>query len=236
MITGSFFFFFFYRFFVFLFQGEFHWCGASLAAGAGGVRRTVWASVCLCKLHLPQVTFCIARGSSAAVIPLFFPLFGKECQVDNLFLFFFHSFVLSCSPWPGPGPDPLLINAYIRKEQQSFSWDFAPATGTCGITLAPALVAYDACLLREVVVDTRPAAAGAWTVSVAARLHSGTGLAPHQPAPTLSATIAGHTAQTTVASVPAGETVVNVVITIPASADLQLWWPNGYGFFKKNEN
>ena len=76
-------------------------------------------------------------------------------------------------PWAGPSPDQLKINAYIRKEQQSFAWDFAPATGTSGITKEPRLVGYDVALLRDVVIATTPAAAGGgWIVSVSVRLWS----------------------------------------------------------------
>ena len=145
------------------------------------------------------------------------------------------------APWPGPAPHTLLINAFLRKEQQSFGWDFAPATGTSGITGAPLLVGYDSGLLRDVVVDTRPAATAgtpvpaatalagvAWTVTVAVRVWSTHGCSS---AASLTVTLGGGLDVTTTVGVVlgVGETARTVTLTVPASAGAKLWWPNGYG-------
>ena len=50
-------------------------------------------------------------------------------------------------PWSGPAPNPIVNNAYIRKEQDSFSWDFAPATGTTGVWKEPMIVGYSGAVL-----------------------------------------------------------------------------------------
>ena len=115
------------------------------------------------------------------------------------------------------------------------------ATGTSGITGAPLLVGYDSGLLRDVVVDTRPAATAgtplpatsvlagvAWTVTVAVRMWSTRGCSS---ATSLTVTLGGGLGVTTTVSVVlgVGETARTVTLTVPASAGAKLWWPNGYG-------
>ena len=137
------------------------------------------------------------------------------------------------SPWPGPAPQPLLINAYLRKEQQSFSWDFAPATGTSGITAEPMVVGYDSALLRDLVIDTQPLTAGrttGWRVTVAVRLWSSRGPAPGAADATLVASMAELGASATEpVKIAVGETVQTLHLTIAAGAGVKRWWPNGYG-------
>ena len=132
------------------------------------------------------------------------------------------------------------LNAYIRKEQQSFGWDFAPSTGTSGITKEPKLVGYDVALLRDVVVTTTPiddgadaAAACGWVVSVSVRLWSTHGPPTSSAAAQLSASFDGApsasgTSRVEVA-VGVGETVATLTFHVPASANVERWWPNGYG-------
>jgi len=130
------------------------------------------------------------------------------------------------APWPGPSPNPLLINAFLRKEQQSFSWDFAPATGTSGLLQVPEMVAYDGALLRDVIVDTQPSdAAGAWVVNVAVRLTGTRGPAPGSESALAVASIAGASASANV-TLRAGEVVMH--LSVPVS-NVSLWSPNGYG-------
>lgn len=150
----------------------------------------------------------------------------------------------------------MLINGYIRKEQQSFGWDFAPTTGTSGITKEPTLVGYDVALIRDVVVTTTPVSNGAddtsgtssagsaagassveeacgWTVSVSVRLWSTHG--PPNPSTTakLSAVFDGAPSASgtsvTEVAVGVGETVATLTFHVPASANVARWWPNGYG-------
>jgi beta-mannosidase len=132
------------------------------------------------------------------------------------------------APWPGPAPDQLLINAFLRKEQQSFAWDFAPPTGTSGVTVAPFIVAYDSALLRDVIVDTRPAEGG-WSASVSVRFTSSRGPAPGASVVSVKASIAGlaGASASANATLAAGETIVRLAISV--GADVKLWWPNGYG-------
>jgi beta-mannosidase len=134
-----------------------------------------------------------------------------------------------------------LRRSYIRKEQQSFSWDFAPPTGTTGIAEPPTLVGYDSALLRDVVVTTRPEAGAdgsevsAWTADVAVRLWSTRGPADGFERAHLSATIGGdgslgdgYSASQTV-TLAVGETVAMLAVSLPVSAGVERWWPNGYG-------
>lgn len=136
------------------------------------------------------------------------------------------------APWPGPAPLPLLINAYIRKCQQDFAWDFSPATATSGLGEAPLLLGYDAALLRGAVVSTEPAGGGAWRVSVAVRVFSADPAPGASPAK-LSAVMPGlvGAAGTSLVDIPPGESVARVKFTIPAQSDggPALWWPRGYG-------
>jgi beta-mannosidase len=156
--------------------------------------------------------------------------------------------------WPGPAPDQMLINGYIRKEQQSFGWDFAPTTGTSGITKEPKLVGYDVALIRDVVVTTTPvsgdmdgaggtngagsAAGGAdeacgWTVSVSVRLWSTHGTPTSSTISKLSADFDGAPSASgtsvTEVAVGVGETVATLTFHVPATANVERWWPNGYG-------
>lgn len=141
------------------------------------------------------------------------------------------------APWAGPAHDQLQINGYIRKEQQSFAWDFAPATGTTAIIVKPRIVGYDAALLRDTVVDTRPTDTGprnvvnnSWTVSVSARMWSALGPPPGGSSATLTASFEGLGVEaSTAVVVGAGETVSTLKLMVPASAGVEAWWPNGYG-------
>jgi beta-mannosidase len=137
-------------------------------------------------------------------------------------------------PWAGPAPKPmsLLINAYIRKEQQSFSWDFAPPSGTSGITLEPLLVGYEFALLRDVVVDTQPIgdAHSSWTVTIAVRIWSSHGPQPGDPPLTLSVAFADlNVSASTPIKFTTGETTKTIKLTIPPTVGVERWWPNGYG-------
>jgi beta-mannosidase len=143
--------------------------------------------------------------------------------------------------WAGPSVEQLSINAYIRKEQQSFGWDFAPPSGTSGITAEPLLVGYDAAVLRGVVVDTRPLGSSdtgssdtgttnGWTVTISVRLWSTHGPAPGSSTGVLSVAFAGldvSAQEPTLLAV--GETVKTLTINIPANKSVERWWPNGYG-------
>ena len=146
------------------------------------------------------------------------------------------------TPWLGPPNGKMLaINGYIRKEQQSFAWDFAPATGTTGIGVSPRIVGYDAALLRDTVVDTRPTGPrtgtgprnvvdSSWAVSVSVRMWSTLGPAPSGSNATVTASFEGLGVRASVAVVVGtGETVSTLTITVPASAKVEAWWPNGYG-------
>jgi beta-mannosidase len=135
------------------------------------------------------------------------------------------------APWPGPAPNPLLINAYLRKEQQSFSWDFAPATGTQGLRAAPLLLGFGCAALREGAVVSMDLEPGDWVVNVTARLEGG-GSACNG---TLTAAIEGLPGASAAAAVavPAGARGLHasVQLRLPstgASAP-RLWWPRGYG-------
>ena len=145
--------------------------------------------------------------------------------------------------WPGPAfQGQLSINAFIRKEQQSFGWDFAPPTGTTAIIVRPRIMGYDVALLRDVVVDTQPVGASphtagssssssvGWSVTVSARLWGRKGPPPGASAATLTASFAGLGAGASAAVVVGpGETVATLKIAVPASAEVDAWWPNGYG-------
>jgi beta-mannosidase len=138
------------------------------------------------------------------------------------------------APWPGPAPAPLLINAYLRKEQQDFSWDFAPATGTSGLRAAPLVLGFACAALREgaVVSMALEGAPGAreWVVNVTARLEGGSAAC----AGTLSAAIEGLPGASASAAiaVPAGARGLqaSVQLRVPSTeASPRLWWPRGYG-------
>ena len=154
--------------------------------------------------------------------------------------------------WLGPAPDQMAINGYIRKEQQSFGWDFAPTTGTSGITKEPKLVGYDVALIRDVVITTTPVssnetggadrtsgAAGSadkargWLVSVSVRLWSTHGPATSSTTAKLSADFDGAPSASgtsvTEVAVGVGETVATLTFHVPAAANVERWWPNGYG-------
>jgi uncharacterized membrane protein YgcG len=134
------------------------------------------------------------------------------------------------APWAGPAPSPIVNNAYVRKEQESFSWDFAPATGTTGVWKAPFLVAYNVAVLAGTVVDTRPAVdgawGGAWNLTVSVRLYSSD--PPPGATANVTVTLGGVSATAFVPSLAPGFTVAGpLTLTVPGP--LQLWWPNGYG-------
>ena len=146
------------------------------------------------------------------------------------------------SPWPGPAPSPLLINAYLRKEQMSFSWDFAPSTGTAGLREAPVLLGFASSALRAgaVVSMALSASSSAWEVNVTVRVLCGgsCGSGGGTQLGVLSASIPGLPGAAASAPVavpggaPRGEEVDAVVrLVIPASLPTspRLWWPNGYG-------
>lgn len=136
-------------------------------------------------------------------------------------------------PWSGPAPNPIVNNAYIRKEQDSFSWDFAPATGTTGVWKEPLLVGYSGAVLDGVVVDTAPATAtdaAAWIAHLRIRLFCSAAPPGNALPGNLSATIfgagPGAAAWVPVATLSAGYSVV--LLDVPVAAP-ELWWPNGYG-------
>ena len=82
----------------------------------------------------------------------------------------------SCpAPWPGPAPSPLPINAYLRKEQMSFSWDFAPATGTAGLREAPVLLGFASAALRPGAVVRMERDERSWNVNITVRVLTGGG-------------------------------------------------------------
>lgn len=136
------------------------------------------------------------------------------------------------APWPGPGPAPLLINAYLRKEQQDFSWDFAPATGTSGLREAPLLLGFSSAALREgaVVSMALNEQTSSWDVNVTVRIASGSSRSG-----LLAANIQELTGGSGTASVvltpgnPSNH--ASVRLTLPASGvgSPSLWWPHGYG-------
>lgn len=131
-------------------------------------------------------------------------------------------------PWAGPAPNPIVNNAYIRKEQDSFSWDFAPATGTTGIWQEPFLVGYSGAVIAGVVVDTVPGEGATWIAHLRVRLFSS---AASSALPgNLSASIAGLDggagAWVAVAQLSAGYSVVTLDVVVQSP---ELWWPNGYG-------
>ena len=130
-------------------------------------------------------------------------------------------------PWAGPAPQPLLINAYLRKEQQDFSWDFAPSTGTCGLRVAPVLWGTASAALREgAVVSTDLDGSGRWNVNVTVRVEgTGGGM--------LSAEISGVPGATASAPVvlPAGKMGVEATVQLSFVdvPSVKRWWPRGYG-------
>ena len=131
------------------------------------------------------------------------------------------------APWPGPAPQPLLINAYLRKEQQDFSWDFAPSTGTAGLREAPLLWGCASAALREgAVVSMALLASGWWDVNVTLRVEGGGG-------GTLTAEVGGVPGAAGVARVvpaPApGGVEATVRLTFPDAPSIKRWWPRGYG-------
>jgi beta-mannosidase len=133
-------------------------------------------------------------------------------------------------PWAGPAPNPIVNNAYIRKEQDSFSWDFAPATGTSGVWRTPYLSGYSLAVFAGAVIDTVPSSnstPASWTAKFRVRLYSSGPGAAGLPA-LLSATIPslGAQASVRVSELKAGFTVVSLDVPV---ASPELWWPNGYG-------
>ena len=133
------------------------------------------------------------------------------------------------SPWPGPAPRPLLINAYLRKEQQDFSWDFAPSTGTAGLREAPLLWAFSSAALREGAVVSMTLGGGAvWVVNVTVRVEGDYG------GGVLSVVVGGvpGAVGSAVAAPPppgGGGAEVTARLTFPDSPTIQRWWPRGYG-------
>jgi beta-mannosidase len=134
-------------------------------------------------------------------------------------------------PWPGPAPDPLLINAYLRKEQQDFSWDFAPATGTAGLREPPLLWAFSSAALREgAVVSMTLLGDRLWDVNVTARVEGDYG------GGVLSAVVGsvpGAAGSVVVAPPPPGHrgggAEATVRLTFPDAPSIKRWWPRGYG-------
>lgn len=136
-------------------------------------------------------------------------------------------------PWSGPAPNPIVNNAYIRKEQDSFSWDFAPVTGTSGVWQAPFLEGYGGAVVSGVVVDTHPDAGlgpEVWVARLRVRLFcSSTPNGAAFPG-NLSAAFPdlGHAAAAWVAVPVVSEGYSVVTLDVPVTAP-GLWWPNGYG-------
>jgi beta-mannosidase len=132
------------------------------------------------------------------------------------------------APWPGPAPRPLLINAYLRKPQMDFSWDFAPSTGTAGLRAAPVLLGFASAALREgAVVSTALVGGAAWDVNITVRIEGDAG-------GTLAASVGGvpgAAAAARVAPAPraAGGAEVTVRLSFPDAPAVRRWWPRGYG-------
>ncbi|KAJ8281102.1 hypothetical protein GJAV_G00063540 [Gymnothorax javanicus] len=137
----------------------------------------------------------------------------------------------SAYPVPPECPPPVQkgechVN-FVRKAQCSFSWDWGPSFPTLGIWRDVRLEAYDA--LRLLYLTTTPAHAlgnsSQWSVEV--ELHWDA-VAPAEGYVTLLLPDL-NTRQTFRASFPAGESRNMFVLPVNKSAQVDLWWPNGYG-------
>lgn len=138
------------------------------------------------------------------------------------------------APWSGPAPDPIVNNAYIRKEQASFSWDFAPAVGQCGIWAPVQLVGYDTAVLTDLIVSTSPTASGdSWSACLTARAWSSGTLTPSdnvqlsvQLRDPSNSTVVTSNVSTLQVSVSSAFFSGAICVTVSSPA---LWWPRGYG-------
>ena len=112
-------------------------------------------------------------------------------------------------------PYPLPYDA-IRKSACSFGWDWGIATYTSGIVGAVRLESWSLARLAQVRVTARVTGDGSGAIDVVADLER-TGDAPL----TLSVTAAG---QTAIVETAGGDASVTLDL-----ADVDLWWPAGYG-------
>lgn len=117
---------------------------------------------------------------------------------------------------------------FIRKEQCSFSWDWGPSFPTQGIWKPIYLRAFNSAVMDTAAVEVVPDSSGrGWILKTRVFFDlSGHGAVSGDVGFRLDGTSVSETHAITLT--PARNTVA-FNVTVPQSANIQRWWPNGYG-------
>jgi len=111
---------------------------------------------------------------------------------------------------------------FIRKEQNSFAWDWGPCFAPQGIWRPIEILGYTSPLLVDVYPEVYNERDGLFKVVVSADIKSNGNLGG-----TLVASVAGIEAYTAIMVVP-GTNTVELEFSVPSN-QVRLWWPVGYG-------
>lgn len=115
---------------------------------------------------------------------------------------------------------------FIRKEQCSFSWDWGPSFPTQGIWKPIYIEAFDSAVLDMVTVEVVPDGKG-WQLRTRSFFSvRGSGSVSGRLQLSLDGTSVNTSQQVTLTS---SSSLVPVNLSVPQSANVQRWWPNGYG-------
>ncbi|KAK6182765.1 hypothetical protein SNE40_010376 [Patella caerulea] len=113
---------------------------------------------------------------------------------------------------------------YIRKEQASFSWDFAPSFPTVGIWKAIYIQCFSDIIIQDLcMVPIKDD--GAWVVNVDVYFVINDIISGELTLELLNTNINS----SEVITLTPTNTHFKVSLQIPTDADIKLWWPNGYG-------